>query len=192
MHHPLVLAARPSNDIGVDPAVRRAQLRPIEVAVVGDPAADRGIVDRGQLVQGLVAAFVKRPAANFAADARQRRGTDGRHEAVREDAPILLHPHDLPGTVLVAQKIEADDGIVAPPVHILAVDDLRLLRMQHQLAGRRAVRNRTPQGLRLLLGFAVTDHVVGVTLERDVRELAHHPHVEGVVQEQVRQKRMER
>ena len=32
MNDPLEFAAGPSNDIGVDPAERRAQLRPIEVA----------------------------------------------------------------------------------------------------------------------------------------------------------------
>ena len=33
---------------------------------------------------------------------------------------------------------------VAAPVRILAVDDLRLLGMQHQLAGRKAVGKRAP------------------------------------------------
>jgi hypothetical protein len=49
---------------------------------------------------------------------------------------------------------------VAAPVHILAVDDLRLLRMQHQLAGREAVRNRTPECPCLLGALAMTDDVV--------------------------------
>src|SRR5256885_4484269 len=78
-------------------------------------------------------------------------------EAVREDAPVRLHPHRLAGPKLEAQKVEADVGEVALPVHILAVDDLRLLRMQHQLAGRKAVGNRTPECPRLLGALAVTD-----------------------------------
>jgi len=41
---------------------------------------------------------------------------------------------------------------VAAPVDILAVDDLRLLRMQHPLAGRQAVGNRAPQCPRLVGG----------------------------------------
>ena len=56
----------------------------------------------------------------------------------------VLHPHRLPGTELKAQKIERDVGEVAPSVRILAVDDLRLLRMQHQLVGRKAVSKSTP------------------------------------------------
>jgi hypothetical protein len=35
----------------------------------------------------------------------------------------------------------------------------------------------------------VTDGIVRITLERDVRKLPRHPHIERVVQEQVRQKR---
>jgi hypothetical protein len=61
----------------------------------------------------------------------------GRQEAVCEDAPIRLDPHRLSGSELVAQKIEVDVRVVAVPVHILAVDDPRLLRMENQLAGRK-------------------------------------------------------
>src|ERR1700687_3723421 len=70
--HPLELAAYPSNDIGIDPLQGRTQLRLVEVAVVGDPAADARVVHRGQLGQGFVAAVVKRPAPDLPADARQR------------------------------------------------------------------------------------------------------------------------
>src|SRR6516165_5676962 len=104
-------------------------------------------------------------------------------ETVREDAPIRLHPHDLSGSKLEAEKVEVDVGEVAPPVHILAVDDLRLLRMQYQLAGREAVGNRAPECPRLLGALAVTDDVVRVPFERNVRERSRHPHVEPVMQE---------
>ena len=70
--HALELAARPPNDIGIDPLQGRTQLRLVEVAVVGDPAADARVVHRGQLGQGFVAVVVQRPAPDFPADARQR------------------------------------------------------------------------------------------------------------------------
>jgi len=57
-----------------------------------------------------------------------------------KDAPLAFPPHRLPGAELKAQKVERNDGKVTPPVRILAVDDLRLFRMQHQLAGREAIR----------------------------------------------------
>src|SRR6266540_5893777 len=98
-------------------------------------------------------------------------------KTVGEDASVRLHPHDLPGSKLEAEKVEVDVGEVAAPVDILAVDDLRLLRMQHQLAGRKAVGNRAPECPRLLGALAVTDDVVRIPLERDARERPRHPHI---------------
>ena len=117
--HALELATRPPDDIGIDPLQGRTQLRPVEVAVVDDPAADARIVHLGQLWQGLVAAMMQRPAADIAADARQRRRAGGGLETVCEDAALRLHPHDLPGSKLKAEKVEVDVGEVAAPVHIL-------------------------------------------------------------------------
>src|SRR5215475_3379633 len=180
----LELSTCPPDDIGIDPLQGRTQLRLVEVTVVGDPAADAWVVHLGQLGQGFVAAVMKRPAANLAADARQRLRAGGGLETVREDAPVRLHPHDLPGAKLETQKVEVDVRGVAAPVHILAVDDLRLLWMQHQLAGRKAVGNRAPQCPRLRGALAVTNGIVRIPLEWDMRKGSPDPHVERVVQEQ--------
>jgi hypothetical protein len=110
------------------------------VAVVADPAADSRIVHRGQLGQGQVTAMVKFPASDFPADALQRLRASGGEKAVREDSLPVFPPHRLPGSKLEAQKIERNHRKVLAPVHILAVDDLRLLGMQYQLAGREAIR----------------------------------------------------
>jgi hypothetical protein len=85
--HPLELATRPPDDIGIDPLQGRAQLRPVEVAVVGDPAADARVVHLGQLSQGFIAAVVQRPAVDIAADARQCLRASRGLEAVREYPP---------------------------------------------------------------------------------------------------------
>jgi len=53
---------------------------------------------------------------------------------MRIDALFALPPHRLSGAKLEAQKVERNDRKVAPPVRILAVDDLRLPGMQHQFA----------------------------------------------------------
>ena len=126
---PLELAACPSDDIGIDPLESGTQLHLAEMAVAGDPAANARIVHLGQFSQGLVAAFVKRATSNFSADARQRLRTCGRLEAMREDPHLALPPHRLSGSELEPKKVERDDGKVPAPVHILAVDDLRLHRM---------------------------------------------------------------
>jgi len=72
--HPLELAAHPPDDIGIDPLQGRTQLRLVGVAVVGDPAADARIVHLSQFGKGLVAAMMKRPAADISADPRQSFG----------------------------------------------------------------------------------------------------------------------
>src|SRR6516162_5970414 len=78
---PLELAARPADDIEIDPFQGWTQLRLVEVAVVVDPAANARVVHLGQVLQGLVAAMMKRPAPNCSADGRQRLRTGGGQEA---------------------------------------------------------------------------------------------------------------
>src|SRR5450755_4730602 len=51
MAHPLELAACPPDDIDVDPLESGTQLRLVEMAVVGDPAANARIVHLGQYHQ---------------------------------------------------------------------------------------------------------------------------------------------
>ena len=55
---PLELAACPPDDVGVDPPESGTQLRLVEMAVVGDPAADARIVHLREFVQGLVSAVM--------------------------------------------------------------------------------------------------------------------------------------
>src|SRR5215469_14770029 len=104
--HPLELATGPPDDIGIDPFQGRTQLRLVEVTIVVDPAADARVVHLRQLSQGFVAAVMQRPAANIAPDALQCCRAYGGSETVREDAPVRLHPHDLPGSKLEAKKVK--------------------------------------------------------------------------------------
>ena len=96
MAHPLELAARPPNDIGIDPLQGWTQPRLVEVAVIADPAANARVVHLGQLMQGLVAAMMKRPTPNGPADGRQRFRTGSGHEAMGS----LSIPDRLPGSKL--------------------------------------------------------------------------------------------
>ena len=139
---PFEFAARPADDIEVNPLQGRTQLRSVEVAVVVDPASNARVVHLGQIWQGFVAAMMKRPAPDRSANERQRLRAGGGLEAVREDALRAFPPHRLPGPKLESQKVERDDREVAASVRILAVDDLRLLGMQDQLAGRKTVGKR--------------------------------------------------
>ena len=138
---PLELAARPADDIEIDPLQGLTQLRPIEVAVVVDPASNVRVVRLGQILQGFVTVMMERPSPDRPADERQRLRAGRRHEAVRGDMPL---PYRLPCSERESEKVERVVWEVTPPVCILAVDDLRLIGMQHQLAGRKAVGERAP------------------------------------------------
>src|SRR6201984_2039744 len=138
---PLELAARPADDIEIDPFQGWTQLRLVEVAVVVDPAANARVVHLGQVLQGLVTAMMKRPAPNCSADGRQRLRTGGGQEARKgptSPSQRFPRPERKP------EKVERLVRKVATAVRILAVDDLRLLGMQHPLAGRKAFLERTP------------------------------------------------
>src|SRR5207237_3154790 len=50
---PLELAARPADDIEIDPLQGRTQLHPVEVAVVVDPALNVRVVHLGEVLQAL-------------------------------------------------------------------------------------------------------------------------------------------
>ena len=84
---------------------------------------------------------MKGPAPDRPADGRQRFRADRRHETVRVDIPV---PYRLPRSKHETEKAERLVWEVAAPVRILTVDDSRLLRMQQQLAVRKAVGKRTP------------------------------------------------
>src|ERR1700694_4913713 len=58
---PLVLVAAPADQVGVYPPQGAAESRPIEVAVVVDPALDVRIEHPCQILQGLVASSVECP-----------------------------------------------------------------------------------------------------------------------------------
>ena len=137
----LELPTRPADQIGVDTQQRRSQLRSIEVAEVVDPARDVRIVRLSQIFQGLVAVMVKGPAPDGPADGLQRFRASRGHEAVRRDTAL---PKCSPCSESEPEKVERLVLEVAAPVRIFAVDDLRLLRMQDQLAGREAISKYTP------------------------------------------------
>src|SRR5450830_720787 len=130
-----------ANDIEIDSLQGRTQLRAIEIVVVVDPALNVRVVYVGQFLQGLVTALMKCPLPDFPADGRECLRAGGGHEAVRGDMTL---PHRFPRSETETEKIKRLVREFATPVRILAVDDLRLLGMQHQLAGREAVGKRAP------------------------------------------------
>src|SRR5437899_6212808 len=89
----------------------------------------------------------------------------------------------------VAQKIELLVWIRPSPVLILAIDDLRLLRMKLQPTFLQASGYGRPNLLGLLLRSAMHDGIIGGTLKRQLPILRRHPPVKGIMQKQIRYQR---
>src|SRR6266849_2060438 len=83
--------------------------------------------------------MMKCPPPDCLADGLQRLWAGGGQETVRVDVPL---PHRFPCSKIEAEKVERLARKISTPVCILAVDNLCLLRMQHQLARRKAAETR--------------------------------------------------
>src|ERR1039457_7361079 len=90
-------------------------------------------------------------------------------------------------SVSIAQKVKLHNGVGTSATVILTVGDLRLLRMQRQVAGRKALLDRIFQMRCLRLTATVANQIVPVTVERDVRKLPIHPKIERIVELEISQ-----
>src|SRR5918993_435194 len=181
---PLELVADPADQEGIDAMQGPSQCRLVEVAVVVDPALDVRSEHPRQIYQGFVGPVVERPPSDRLPDRLQPLRARRRQEggAVTTTAPgCLSRPK------AIAEEVKRLNRIVAAPVRVLAVDDLRLCRMKNQPAGPKADLQGTPQRASLSFAAAVADDVVRVALEQDGGKAPRHPDVEHIVQEQVRQ-----
>src|SRR5208283_5589140 len=116
--------------------------RRVEPTIVVDPSADVRIAHPRQIVERLVAALVKRPASDRPSD-RLERFVAGR--GAERDADRSAPPSRQPRPERVAKEVELVVRIVSAPIIILAVDDLRLLRMKRQSAVREPLLKSIPQ-----------------------------------------------
>src|SRR5712692_6756298 len=85
----------------------------------------------------------------------------------------------------VAQKIELLVRIRPSPVIILAIDDLRLLRMKLQPTFLQASGYGRSNLLSLLFRPAMHDGIIGETLKMQLRMLFRHPPIKRIVQKQI-------
>jgi hypothetical protein len=120
------LAARPADDKSVYPLQDRTQPRPVEVAVVVDPASNVRIVPLSQILQGHVTAVMQRPTPDRPADGRLRSRTD-RGQVTDERATAV--GKRLPCSEAKSEEVERLVQVIPVPVCILAIDGLRLFGM---------------------------------------------------------------
>ena len=92
----------------------------------------------------------------------------------------------------VAEKVEAGVLRLITAVRVFAVHDLRLVGMQLKAQGPEPLNEAGAELSGLLLGVAVDDHIIRVTLERTAGVFAVHPLVERIVHEEVREQRRDR
>src|SRR5450755_1315491 len=123
------------------------------------------------------------PASNLLPDRPHRFVGNSRTEIDEElPLPILRSPRPK----RVAQKIELLVRICPSPVIILAIDDLRLLRMKFQPALLQTRGYGRPYLLRFFLCPATHDGIVGEPLKWILRIFRQHPSIKSTVQEQIR------
>src|SRR5262245_23813581 len=104
----------------------RCKRRPVEPAVVVHPPPDRRIHKPRDLLQRLVVPRGGQPpVADRLPDRLGGLVADRRQEAHEELPPSILRP---PGPKGVAEEVELDVLMLAPPIVVLAVHDLGLLR----------------------------------------------------------------
>jgi hypothetical protein len=112
---------------------RRVKGRLIETAVVLYPPSNNRVEHTSYVVERFVTSIVEgpapeRPTHGFSSSIAYRGS-----EVNEVFTPTILGP---PGTKRVPQEVKLLVAVVTAPVIILAVDDLRLLRMKLQTAVR--------------------------------------------------------
>jgi hypothetical protein len=122
------------------------------------------------------------PASNLRPDRFHRLIRDCRTE-VDEELPFAIFRS--PGPKRVAQEVEFLTGIRPSPVIILAIDDLRLLRMKFQPTLSHACGYGRPNLLGFRFRSAMHDGIISEALKRTLRVPLRHPPVKSIVQKQI-------
>src|ERR1035441_6903113 len=123
------------------------------------------------------------PASNLYPN-RFHRFVENCRAEVDEELPLAILRSPRPKRV--AKKIEFLVRIRPPPILILAIDNLRLLRMKLQPTLLQARGYGGPNSLSFRLCPAMHDGIIGVPLKRHLRILLRHPPIKGIVQKQIR------
>jgi hypothetical protein len=171
----------PSDQMAVDAQCEGVQLGAVEGPVIRNPASDLGIDLPGEVGQVRAAATVEVPVPDLLALRLLCAGAHSRRETHEESSSAARSARPKG----IAKKIEAGVLRLSPAVAVLAVDDLRLFRMQFESKGPKPLGESDPQTSGLCLGVAVDYRIIRVALEGTARILPVHPSVERIVHEEV-------
>src|SRR3954447_4631195 len=120
----LELPTGPSRQDDIDVPQGRVERRRVEPTIVVDPAPDVRVEHPRQIVQRLVTALLKGPAAHGLTDRLESFVADRRTE---RDADLPSPSARQPRPERIAEEVELLVGIVATSVIILAIDDARMV-----------------------------------------------------------------
>src|SRR5262249_49115305 len=112
------------------------------------------------------------PTSDFITDGLRSTGGDGRRKVDEEFAPPIFR---LPRTKRITKKIELLAWVISSPVFILAIDNLRLLRMKLQPTLLKPLRYSIPNFLSLASRPAMHNGIIGIPLKRQMRKLVSLP-----------------
>src|SRR4051794_10456601 len=162
----------------LDGPERRRRKAPIVV----EPSPKFGIDLPRKLSDGLPRTAMQFPSPNLIPDFLPRCLRNGWTETTEDlPSPTVRHPRPK----REPQKIKLLVQVSLPSVGILAIDHLRLLRMQFQSALLQPCRYFDTHQVRFSLCSAMNDDIVGVPLERQMMPVSAHPQIERVVQKQI-------
>src|ERR1700694_2830218 len=122
------------------------------------------------------------PASNLCPNRFHRRVGNCRTEIDEEPSCAILRS---PWPKRVAQKIELLVGIRPSPIFILAIDNLRLLRMKLQSTFPQPRGYGCPNLMGVPFRSAMHDSIIGETFKRQLRIPLRHPSIKSIVQKQI-------
>ena len=123
----LELSARPARQGKIDALQGWMEGRRTEPPIVVDPAANVRVEHPREIIQGFVTPSMHRPTPDSLTDRRERLCANCGTERDAHSPDPFAH-YSWPECV--AKKVELKDRVLLTPTFILAIDDLRLLRMQ--------------------------------------------------------------
>ena len=113
--------------------------------------------------------------------------TDRRAKAHKQTVPFAIL--DQPRPESEPEKVERRVRILFFPSDVLAINNLRFVRMHFQAALCKPGLQRRHDGLRLGFGFAMDQPVICITAPWSVGKRPRHPGIERIMQKKVCQKR---
>ena len=181
-----VFPLRPSHQELIQRAQGATKCRGVKSSIILHPPHDHGSGPPGEFVQPEIGPMMQPPATYALPHRLGRVPTYCGCETDEALSHTILRRTWAKG---ITQKVEALHRIVPPPIGILAVHDLRLVRVKFQVPLPSGVPKRISEGTRLRFAHTVAADVVSVALEGDLGVLLRHPPIECLMQNQVGQKR---